>query len=952
MAIECPHCQFAIKIRDAKPGRYSPKCPKCKQRFALQVPTDPDALPVASIQQKSSESGSSAAASTKTMPGGTEETGVWEPAGSGAGSTEATLPPSNTSDASPSAADETAFDLSPSVDRVEPQGSAEPAGSVDETLPPESPPAASKPQSAKTSVGSFEETVAPEADVDATLAAPGAPTMPGRNSEATVAGGTSSSGDSNMPETLGGYRILKELGQGAMGAVYLANQMSLDRQVALKVIQPRWAKDPAFLARFTREAYAAAQLVHHNVVQIYDLGNQKEMHFFSMEFVDGESLSDTVRREGRLDVDLAVSYVLQAARGLKFAHDQGMIHRDVKPDNLLLNNQGVVKVADLGLVKTKGAVESSTAGQSSEALAAARADVTLAQVAMGTPAYMAPEQSEDAANVDHRADIYSLGCTLFVLLTGRPPFSGTTAMEVITKHKMEPMVRPDAVVDRVPSELSEITLKMVAKNPDERYRDLNEVIAALESFLGVATSGSFSPREEHVEVLEKCSAGFYSAPLARVRSAITWGFLGLGSLVVVGSVFFSPAVTLGTAGLLLITTVTYFIVSGWKERTHLFDKTRELLLGSSWGDWLTWLVGGLLLGTALFVLLGISVLLAVSVIGIGLGFACYFLIDRKLHDQRQSDVDELEELLRNLRLRGLEEQSLRQFVCKYSGDRWEELYEQLFGYEAKIAAREAWGRGDRGRRRPKFRSWRDPVVHWIDAKVKAVREAKERKHLEKIEQQGLQATGMTMAEARRKAEQNAAAMVHGAAEIRETMAVGHAEEDPAAKRARIKAMLAAARDGNEPEQKSNQVAAILGMLFGARVRFLLGGVLLAGCLLWLNQNGLLSRETLDELKQLPDGTLSENVTNLLPASKTTEDLKLPLGGLVSGLHAGVAGLILLASSLFPGLRMALFAFPAALVALLGAQLGIPSAGEMVPATWIASGVGILVMGVGLFLGRK
>src|SRR5262249_21346317 len=151
-----------------------------------------------------------------------------------------------------------------------------------------------------------------------------------------------------VPHRLGGYQVVKELGRGGMGMVFLGRQISLDRPVALKVMHPRWAKNPTFVARFAREAYAAAPLVHHNVVQVYDVDAEGEHNFFSMEFVKGKSLGDLLQDHGKLDSEVAVNYVLQAARGLKFGHDLGMVHRDVKPDNLLLNDQGIVKVADLG----------------------------------------------------------------------------------------------------------------------------------------------------------------------------------------------------------------------------------------------------------------------------------------------------------------------------------------------------------------------------------------------------------------------------------------------------------------------------------------------------------------------------------------------------------------------------------------------------------------------------
>src|SRR5205085_8129637 len=172
---------------------------------------------------------------------------------------------------------------------------------------------------------------------------------------------------------------------------YLARQISLDRSVALKVMSRRWATDPVFVARFTREAFAAAQLSHPNIVQIHDIGEADGSRFFSMEYVRGKSLADLVKDQGKVDPETAVGYVLQAARGLKHAHDRGMIHRDVKPDNLLLDDQGLVKVADLGLVKTSE-VDLPLSPASPSELCTANPNLTGARIALGTPAYMSPEQ--------------------------------------------------------------------------------------------------------------------------------------------------------------------------------------------------------------------------------------------------------------------------------------------------------------------------------------------------------------------------------------------------------------------------------------------------------------------------------------------------------------------------------------------------------------------------------
>jgi predicted Ser/Thr protein kinase/MFS family permease len=813
---------------------------------------------------------------------------------------------------------------------------------------------------------------APSANLGATTAVPVASAAPGAAADPVVAAEKAAEplpppkpakefSTEKTLASLGGYKVLKLLGKGGMGAVYLARQVSLDRLVAVKVMLPKAAADPAFVARFTREAYAAAQLVHHNVVQIYDIGSDKKTHYFSMEFVQGESLMGLIRREGKLDPEQAVGYVLQAARGLKYGHDMGMVHRDVKPDNLLLNNQGIVKVADMGLVKLAGVAEKEAAAGAARVAALAKqsgaVDLTRAGYAMGTPSYMAPEQAANSSGVGPAADVYSLGCTLYVLLTGEPPFEGKTAMEVLTKHATAPIVRPEVVVKRVPAALSDILVKMLAKNPEDRLPDMGGVIEALENYLGVARSGPFTPREEHAEALEKGVAAFNTAPALKPRRLVLLGFAGaVAALTLLSLLIGWTTLAGGFLGLGLLTPVFYFLARGFFRKTPLFLKVRELVLSSGPRDWLVWGVSALLLIVLLWLLGLLGTWILVSVLAVGAAFGIFFGLDRRVEAERVPALADAEKLLKTMRLNGLEEESLRRFVCKYSGSRWEEFFEALFGYEAKLAARE-WSRGEMGKAREKFAAWREPMIAWIDARQQARKAAAERRHLKTVEAQALQAQGMNAAEAEEKAEQVAEVMVQQAAVVKATAsqpppiavplpvaAAASASAEtvdfhPAtpAPAANLKEMLETARAPErlftlKPKKKAgpNPAAALLGEWIGPRVRFLLGALLLGGFLTWLYQNDLLAGDKL--LKQiqamLPFSTTQpkpvQNLALLLIPSEIAK--------VFGGLHAGLAGLILAVSGVFRSRRMTLAVVPGAAAVVVAPWVAgwfsLPSLGQL------------------------
>jgi formylglycine-generating enzyme required for sulfatase activity/tRNA A-37 threonylcarbamoyl transferase component Bud32/DNA-directed RNA polymerase subunit RPC12/RpoP len=259
---------------------------------------------------------------------------------------------------------------------------------------------------------------------------------------------------------LGGCRIIQKIGQGGMGMVYKAHHQALDKPVAVKVLAPHLVENRTQILRFIREARAAGKLDHSNVVQVLNVGEENRRFFIVMQWITGTSLQKLIETEGVLAPDRAARYAAEAARGLHAAHKIGIIHRDIKPDNLMLTEDDVVKVADFGLAKPQDPGSDMGVSQTGAIL--------------GTPYYMSPEQGS-AETVDHRSDIYSLGITLYQLLTGKVPFTGQSAVEIIFKHVRDEITAPRALLTTIPEALDAIVMKMVEKNPDDRYQDMKEV---------------------------------------------------------------------------------------------------------------------------------------------------------------------------------------------------------------------------------------------------------------------------------------------------------------------------------------------------------------------------------------------------------------------------------------------------------------------------------------------
>ena len=278
-------------------------------------------------------------------------------------------------------------------------------------------------------------------------------------------------------KTLGNYKLIRKLGEGGMGTVYLAEDMTMLRKVALKVLPKKYASDLEFLTRFRREAKAAGKLNHVNVISAFTVGEELGNQFYVMEYCEGEPLDKVLKREGVLPWDRAIEITIQIARGLKHAHEHGLIHRDIKPANIFMASdptstlgkgadRGIAKILDLGLSKNIGDGEQSFNTQTG--------------MALGTPHYISPEQAKGEKNIDGRTDIYSLGATLYHLVTGQTPFMGSTPAMLIMQHLTDQIPNPQDIREDIPDSVVQVIQKMMAKEPVDRYANCAELLGDLE----------------------------------------------------------------------------------------------------------------------------------------------------------------------------------------------------------------------------------------------------------------------------------------------------------------------------------------------------------------------------------------------------------------------------------------------------------------------------------------
>jgi serine/threonine-protein kinase len=263
-----------------------------------------------------------------------------------------------------------------------------------------------------------------------------------------------------------GYKIVGKLGAGAMAVVYKARQLSLNRMVAIKILPKRFSENPEYVERFYKEGQAAGRLNHPNIVQAIDVGEAGGYHYFVMEYVEGKTIADDLTAGNVFEEAEALDIIIQVAKALAHAHACSLIHRDVKPKNIMISTNGTVKLADMGLARETTDIE---AAQSE------------AGKAYGTPYYIAPEQIRGKIDIDGRADIYGLGATLYHMLTGRVPFMAEDSADVMRKHLREKLIPPDHINTSLSAGVSEVIEIMMAKRKEKRYNDIEELLTDLEA---------------------------------------------------------------------------------------------------------------------------------------------------------------------------------------------------------------------------------------------------------------------------------------------------------------------------------------------------------------------------------------------------------------------------------------------------------------------------------------
>jgi len=892
--IVCPSCRHSIRVVDLRPGRFTPRCPRCERVFQLTVPEERGRTPVITPLE----------ASVFAEP-------VAMPIVDG--------PPAEIAE----------------LDWPVPAGSLSRGGLLPHALP------------------------------------------------------------RGAPRLLGKYVMLKLLGKGPRGPAFLARALGLGPPDVLKLGEPaRWA-DPVFRAWFTREAFTAAQLGHPNLVAIRELGTDRGFSHAAVEYVEGLSVTELLSERSRLEPYQAAVVILQAARGLRAAHEQGLWHRDVKPQNLRLDSFGLVKVDDLGLEMTPslaaalGARQSKGSGQtdgSSSVASIARqrsdragADPVIAMV--GTPAYVAPEQAADPLAIDGRADIYALGGTFYSALTGRPPYPGETAVELIRQHQEDSLVPPGEFVSLLPRSLADIIKTMMAKRPEERYPNMKVVVDVLEEALGLKSESARAALENARQEVQQAAATLEASAARKLRFRIV--ALGLGIWATFVLLLLNLRVVsaaLGVLGLGALTGLAVLFSSAITHRSELLSKVSQAVLGGGFRSWLIAATIPVVAAAALWIWGGFlpSFVLCCAA---AVAAAFHHSLDQPVAAEREAALARLRDCLKRLRARGHEEVVLQDLVANHGGRGWQALFERLFGRRAlpaTLARREHDGIGGRSR----SVSLREALLTLLEKRLEARRDQHHQRLLEAVEEGRLEAAGVNLLTVRRKARRISKALVVTAAEWRdEQRLLAPVERSLASATRPLVQRLQVAALRPEPVLEPHEVQTrplfrrldlAASLVLGRGLRFLLGVVLLGLFAFWLDAKGILTgRQVRDQAVEIyqvahraataaDPGILRELRWDLsVEWKRLLEPVDVPwlresLGMQIPGANLAASGVLLLVSVLSGRKLTGLLALLGATLALFGPRWGlvITALNDRLDGYGQARAVGLLLLIAGFFIPRR
>ncbi len=710
---------------------------------------------------------------------------------------------------------------------------------------------------------------------------------------------------------------------------------------------PDWLKRPSHALRIARESLAASHVRHPNLTSLEDLHEAGGTIVFVGELVPGRKLTEAAAARKRLEPRAAVVAVLQAARGLKYAHDRGFRHRHIGADALILDREGVVTLQGLGLWADPDRVEELDRLEAEFHTPKAKAEVRGTGSATGSEPLISavPDPGEEA----RLADIADLGRTLSALIGGSRSAG---------RDETQPRESLGAIIGR-----------MTGEGPGARFRNLGEVIPVLESFLGIDGSRPLVLPLEQSEVIERSVALFRNPPSGQRRRQV---LLGTGAVLLaltfVSLIAGGLILALGFLGFGAVLAVVYLLWAHSRRRTPMFDAFRALAVSSLLADPLSWLVGVVLAVVALWALglIGVAVTFVVAA-GL-LVFVFRRWVDRRFDEERQGALELVHALLKDLRLEGHGEDVLRRFVWVHGGIHSEAFYEGLFGTDALQDAQTRWGQEARSRRWLNHFAWRATIIAWLDGLRETRRERRLRHLFRGLVERGECAKGVNQMTARRRSWRAAEAILTTDAELRAMPRTTTPPPDLVRlfrEAALHPDMVLVDREvGLIPDRERSRALAVLDVLLGPRLRLLAGGVLTAGCLLWMHQNGLIpGREVrdlaeqaltirdLDQAREL-GAAAGKLPVRVLDATRPLDLPPLPrrLTVPLSGFGAGVGGLILLVSSAFRGWRLSLFVVPAAAIAIVGPKVGVPGLGGLGPEAISTILAGALA-GMGFLFGR-